>query len=201
MPADALAAEPAKLEAPAPAAEAAPVAAAAAEAAPAEEIAPAPKTASGKARSISGKGPAAKTTSSRRAPVSAAPASLPRTGREIWIICRECLEEWTVDPDRAKSQETIVCPVCEHRAQSPSDDILHQIALYKGIERQNATLALAALAVGVFAMFLWTLLTANPARAEEPVVFYAPIAIGVISFIATLIFTHKYENSKWETYF
>jgi hypothetical protein len=166
--------------------------------------APAPKTASGKAKATTtGSFKVAKTTSGRRAAVSERTAAPPRvrTGREIWVTCRECGEEWVIDPERARGRETIACPICEHRAQGPNDDILHQIALYKGIEKKNLTAALMALLVGVFAMLLWTLLTANPARAEDPLVFYGPVAVGVISLVATLFFASKYENSRWETYF
>ena len=46
-----------------------------------------------------------------------------------------------------------------------------------------------------------TILTANPVRAQDPLVFYAPIGVAVVSLIATLAFTAKYENSRWETYF
>lgn len=166
---------------------------------------PAIKAPSGKAAAVakapSGKAPAAaRTTSSRKAvPLPAGGGAKP--SGSVWVICRECHEEWTIDPARARSQETITCPVCEHRAQAPSDDILHQIALYKGIETSNFRLAVVSLVTGVIAMLAWTLITANPENAAQPALFYGPIAVGVICLIGTAIFGVKYENSRWETYF
>jgi hypothetical protein len=165
---------------------------------------PALKVPSGKAPAVdkapSGKAPAAKTTSSRKA-VSIPMGGGSRPKGAIWITCRECLEEWTVDPARAQAAETVGCPVCEHRAQPPSDDILHQIALYKGIEGANLRMGLVSLIVGLAAIAAWTFLTASPDKAAEPALFYGPILVAVIGLIGTLIFAVKYENSRWETYF
>lgn len=165
---------------------------------------PSLKSPSGKAVAVekapSGKAAAVKATSSRK--VVAMPAgggSRPTGG--IWITCRECLEEWTVDPTRAQSVETITCPVCEHRSQPPSDDILHQIALYKGIEGSNLRMGLISLVVGLVAIFAWTVIAASPDKAEQPALFYAPILVAVVGLIGTVIFAVKYENSRWETYF
>lgn len=164
---------------------------------------PVAKTASGKKPKItSGKTPAVKTTSARKAVPGAAAATVRvRAGDQIWITCRECMEEWTIEPERAKSQETIACPICEHRAQAPSDDIIHQIALYKGIEKRNLQMAVISFLAGVLAMLGWTVLTTNPNRAADFTFFTLPIIVAVIALVATLFFANKYENSKWETYF
>jgi hypothetical protein len=159
------------------------------------------KAASGKAPAVA-LAPTKTTTSSRRA-VAAPPPAAPRVATKggIWVTCRECLEEWVIDPERAKAQETIACPICEHRAQAPNDDILHQIALYKGIEQKNATIALVSVTVAFLAMVLWMVLTTNPTRAENAAVMMGLPAVAFIALIATFAFTAKYENSRWETYF
>jgi hypothetical protein len=166
---------------------------------------PAIKAPSGKAAAIGGKAASGKAapvraTSSRKvAPMPAGGGLRPKGS--IRLTCRECLEEWTVDPARAQSAETIACPVCEHRAQPPSDDILHQIALYKGIEGGNLRLAIVSLVVGLGAMAAWTILTATPTAAEQPGIFYGPILVAVIGLIGAVVFGVKYEKSRWETYF
>jgi hypothetical protein len=175
------------------------------ETAGAEELQEASKSPTGRLpKSPSGRGgaPLAKTTSGRKAVPGAAVATARiRSGDMIWLICRECLEEWTVDPERAKGLETIYCPICEHRAQAPNDDILHQIALYKGIEKKNFTIAAGAVVVALVCMLLWTLMTSNPTRADNPAIMVGLPAVAFLSLIATIAFTSKYENSRWETYF
>jgi hypothetical protein len=172
--------------------------------APSGKAAAVDKAPSGKAAAVSkapsGKAPAAKTTSSRKA-VAMPMGGGSRPSGAIWLTCRECGEEWTVDPRRAQTVETIACPICEHHAQAPSDDILHQIALYKGIEGSNLRMGLVSLLAGLVAMVAWTLISANPTKAEQPALFYAPILVAVVGLIGTTIFAVKYENSRWETYF
>lgn len=119
----------------------------------------------------------------------------------VHLTCSDCNTSFALDVGRAKNQETITCPVCEHRAQSPSNDILHQIALYKGIEHKNQLLSVAAAVVGALAMLAWCVLTADQARAEDPAVFYGPIALGVVSALFALVFGAKYERSRWVTFF
>ncbi|GIW72602.1 MAG: hypothetical protein KatS3mg102_2144 [Planctomycetota bacterium] len=137
-------------------------------------------------------------TSARR---SARAAIVAPGGGTIRIVCRECHEDWVVDMDAAREQEMLTCPVCEHRARAPSDDILHQIKLYKGMEQRNLTLAIASTLVGLFSAGFWLVLTHNPANAREPAIFYGPLALAGIALIATLVFAARYERSKWETYF
>ena len=156
------------------------------------KTAPVVKAPSGKAAAV------ARTTSSRKVAV---PMGGSRPTGAIWITCRECLEEWTIDPSKAQTHDTITCPVCEHKAQSPSDDILHQIALYKGIEKGNFRLAMVSLLIGLAAMVAWTVITSNPEHAMQPAVFYGPIFLGVVSLIGATLFGVKYENARWETYF
>lgn len=139
---------------------------------------------------------AAKATASAR---KAAPASVGRPGGSIRLTCRECFEEWTLDP--AKAGEVIACPVCEHRAQAPSDDLLHQVAVYGGIERKNLMLAAGGALLMVASMVGWVILTAEPARAKDSLQFYGPIGSSFLGFVMTIVFGAKYEKSRYETYF
>ena len=120
---------------------------------------------------------------------------------KVAVTCRECSYPFHLHAHRAKGQETITCPVCEHRAQAPSDDILHQIGLYRRIERKNLTAALVALGLAVFSILFWTLLTVSGVAAADPLVFHGPIGLAVVCFMAALFFGASYERSRWETFF
>jgi len=120
---------------------------------------------------------------------------------KVAVTCRECSYPFNLDVPRAKNHETITCPVCEHRAQAPSDDLLHQIALYGRIERKNLIAAVAALALGVFSILFWTLLTISGVAAQDPLVFHGPIGLAVVCLLAALFFGASYERSRWSTFF
>jgi len=162
-----------------------------------------PKTASGKSKATTGQRPALKstTTSSRKAVPDEAARARVRSGAAIWLICRECHEEFTADPARATAVETLVCPGCGHISQTPNDDVLHQIALYKGIESRNLTMGAVTFGVGCLAMLAWTLMTTKPDSVDDFAVFTLPLIVAGLSTVATLFFLSKYENSRWETYF
>jgi DNA-directed RNA polymerase subunit RPC12/RpoP len=163
---------------------------------------PARKAPSGKAgavRAPSGKAPATTTSSRRAVPMPTGGGGKPKGS--IVVTCRECGEEWTMDPAKAQALETISCPLCEHKAQAPSDDILHQIALYKGIEAGHLRMALTSLATGLFAVAIWLVVTSDPLKAAQPALFYGPVFVAVLGLLGTLFFGAKYENARWETYF
>ncbi|MHC4392220.1 MAG: hypothetical protein ACYS22_13020, partial [Planctomycetota bacterium] len=116
--------------------------------------------------------------------------------------------DFTMDVATAGRLDTLTCPVCEHRAQKPSQDILHQISLYKGIESKNLALAVLFVVVAFLAMVYWSVGTVDLASAvsaagteDDPAKFYAPIGVAVIGLIAALVFGAKYERSRWVTYF
>jgi hypothetical protein len=189
--------------------DAAAAAAVAAPAAPAEAPAPVAsvaKTASGKAKATTGARPAFKTSGGRKAvpdDAVAAPAArrAPSGAGTIWLVCRECSEEWTADIGRAKASDVIACPICDHRSQAPSDDVLRQIDLYKGIESRNLLMGGVAFGVGCLAMLAWTLLTTSAERAEDFTFFTLPLIVAGLSLLATFFFLSKHENGRWETYF
>jgi hypothetical protein len=171
------------------------------------------RTASGKARAASGRGEATtskrkrvsgkgKAVSSRRSAKQARVDIVAAgTGAKVDIICRECHEEWTADIDAARAQDTITCPVCEHRARAPSDDILHQIKLYKGMETRNLKLAIGSVVVSIVSYLMWLVLTHDDRNAADAAIFYGPMALSIIALFATIFFAAKYERSRWETYF
>ncbi len=139
---------------------------------------------------------AAKATASAR---KAAPPPAGRSAGSIRLTCRECFEEWTLDPARAG--EVIACPVCEHRAQAPSADLLHQVAVYGGIERKNLVLAAGGALLMVASMVGWVVLTSVPERANDSLQFFGPIGAAFLGFVMTIVFGAKYEKSRYETYF
>ncbi len=138
-------------------------------------------------------------TASRRAVAAPSPAAAARTSKGFWVICRECYEEYTLDPARA--QDVVTCPICEHRAQAPTQDILHQIAVYKGIENENLMKAVVALLIGLAAMAVWVVMTASPARAADSASYYVPLGAGVVGLVGAAVFGAKYEQNRWDTYF
>ncbi|RME76835.1 MAG: hypothetical protein D6776_00570 [Planctomycetota bacterium] len=123
------------------------------------------------------------------------------TGLRVDLICRECLEDWNADADAARAADAITCPVCEHRAQRPSDDILHQIRLYKGMERRSLKAAIASVLVAIASYLAWLVLTHTGNNANEPALFYGPLAVTALAFLAAIFFAARYERSRWETYF
>jgi hypothetical protein len=160
-----------------------------------------------------------KATSTRRTSVkkkSGRAKSSRSVGGSAEVTCRDCNYDFTMDVASAGQFDTLTCPVCEHRAQKPSQDILHQISLYKGIERGNLKFALVSVVIAFLAMVYWSVTSVDmsvvkaaaegvasaSARTElDPAKFYGPIAVAFIGFVAALIFGAKYERSRWVTYF
>ncbi len=156
---------------------------------------------SGRRKAVSGKGRAL--ASGRAKPKKKARAAIMAlgTGAKVDLICRECHEEWSADVDAARAQEAIACPICEHRARAPSDDVLHQIKLYKGMEMRSLKGAIASVLVAIVSYATWLVLTHDGALANEPAVFYGPLAVSAIAFFSAIFFAARYERSRWETYF
>ena len=126
------------------------------------------KRSTGRAKSVSG----------RR---SGKHRSVPRpSGHELVpVTCSECFEEFSFDT--GVKTDSLVCPVCEHSADRPSDADLHKVSTNRKSERTNFMIAMGLGGVSGISYSAWAVLMENPANALEGGLFFGPIGVSAVT--------------------